>query len=131
MHHLRLTVTNIEESRSFYAPLLSFMGFELSQQSDERLAWAAAAPAGSHQYVILTLAGPQHLSDRADRMRPGLHHFAFAAESRAQVDQLYSVMSDAGVEIECPPAVYHYQPGYYALYMRDPDNIKLEFVHVP
>jgi glyoxylase I family protein len=131
MNHLRLTVTNIDKAREFYEPFLVFMGYELMQRSDVRLAWTAPGPAGGHQHVIVTMAGEAHALNQADGLRPGLHHFAFAADSRAEVDKLHAIMSAAGAEIEGPPAEYHYQPGYYAIYFRDPDDTKLEFVFVP
>jgi glyoxylase I family protein len=36
-----------------------------------------------------------------------------------------------GAEIESGPCEYDYTPGYYALFVHDPDGIKLEFVHRP
>ena len=29
------------------------------------------------------------------------------------------------------PAEYDYEPGYYAVFVRDPDAFKLEVVHIP
>ena len=47
----------------------------------------------------------------------------------------------AGVDEETPrrranrlrrtPSEYGYEPGYYAVFFRDPDGLKLELVHVP
>jgi len=34
-----------------------------------------------------------------------------------------------GVEIESPPREYDYTPGYYAVFLHDPDGLKLEVVH--
>ncbi len=37
----------------------------------------------------------------------------------------------AGAEIESEPREYDYTPGYYAVFFRDPDGIKLEVLHRP
>ena len=40
-------------------------------------------------------------------------------------------MIEQGVTIESGPREYHYTPGYYAVFLYDPDGIKLEIVHEP
>jgi glyoxylase I family protein len=66
-----------------------------------------------------------------DRYRVGVHHVAFEAGSRQEVDERHRWAVDAGTEIESPPKEYAYIPGYYAFFFYDPDGIKLEIVHVP
>ena len=62
---------------------------------------------------------------------PGLHHLAFDADSREQVDGLYTVLKAVGARVLDPPAEYDYCPGYYAVFFADPDGIKLELCHTP
>ena len=69
--------------------------------------------------------------DVADRYAIGLHHLAFSAASREVVDEIAASARQAGAEIESGPREYDYTPGYYALFVHDPDGIKLEFVHRP
>jgi glyoxylase I family protein len=61
----------------------------------------------------------------------GLHHLAFEADSRAQVDERADWARTQSVEIESEPMEYSYLPGYYAVFFYDPDGLKLEIVHVP
>jgi catechol 2,3-dioxygenase-like lactoylglutathione lyase family enzyme len=61
----------------------------------------------------------------------GLHHIAFAAPSRAAVDELHKKLAADGVKILDAPKEYAYVPGFYALYFQDPDGMKLEFAHTP
>jgi glyoxylase I family protein len=68
---------------------------------------------------------------RFDRYRAGVHHVAFRADSREQVEERHRWALERGVEIESPPKEYDYIPGYYAFFFYDPDGIKLEVVHVP
>ena len=66
-----------------------------------------------------------------DRYSVGIHHLAFAAESRAVVDERARWLDDQGATIESGPAEYSYTPGYYAVFFYDPDGLKLEIVHRP
>jgi len=61
----------------------------------------------------------------------GLHHFAFAAPSRAAVDNLHEKLKGMGADVLEPPQEYPYVPGYYAVFFRDPDGMKLEYVYIP
>jgi catechol 2,3-dioxygenase-like lactoylglutathione lyase family enzyme len=61
-----------------------------------------------------------------DRYRIGLHHLAFAAPSRDVVDERAAWLRAQDVEIESGPAEYDYVPGYYAVFFRDRDGLKLE-----
>jgi catechol 2,3-dioxygenase-like lactoylglutathione lyase family enzyme len=51
--------------------------------------------------------------------------------SRAVVDERHEWLVEQGVTVKTPPREYGYVPGYYAVFFRDPDGIKLEIVHVP
>jgi catechol 2,3-dioxygenase-like lactoylglutathione lyase family enzyme len=66
-----------------------------------------------------------------DRYAVGLHHLAFVADSREQVDERAAWLRERGSEIESGPQEYEYTPGYYAVFFHDPDGIKLEIVHRP
>jgi glyoxylase I family protein len=66
-----------------------------------------------------------------ERYAVGLHHLAFAADSRAIVDERAAWLREQGATIESGPQEYQYTPGYYAVFFYDPDAIKLEIVHKP
>ena len=66
-----------------------------------------------------------------DRYGVGVHHVAIAAPSREAVDERAAWLRRDGAEIESGPAEYDYIAGYYAVFLHDPDGIKLEVVHVP
>jgi len=42
-----------------------------------------------------------------------------------------SWLRDQGAEVESGPREYDYTPGYYAVFLFDPDGIKLELLHRP
>ena len=69
--------------------------------------------------------------DTMNRRKPGaLHHLAFKATSRAEVDRLHSELKGIGATIVSPPQEYpeYTPPGYYALFFKDLEGIKYEIV---
>jgi len=61
-----------------------------------------------------------------------LHHAAWRADSRSDVDNLHALLLSIGATILDAPADYPaYGDGYYAVFFADPDGLKLEFVYQP
>jgi catechol 2,3-dioxygenase-like lactoylglutathione lyase family enzyme len=57
-------------------------------------------------------------------------HVAFSAPDRAAVDAVYAVALEAGVEVLHAPREWpEYHPGYYGVFLRDPDGHNVEAVH--
>jgi catechol 2,3-dioxygenase-like lactoylglutathione lyase family enzyme len=129
VHHVDLVVSSIARSLPFYTALLGPLGYhrvgEVEGERGETI-WYVSGPGTS-----IGLREAQAESDSYDRYQVGLHHVAFEAESRAQVDERAGWLHAQGVEIESDPQEYAYLPGYYAVFFYDPDGLKLEIVHVP
>jgi glyoxylase I family protein len=128
VHHVDLVVSSIERSLPFYTQLLGPLGYH-----------SVTGVEGERGETIWYLSGPgtsiglreSTLDDVAfDRYRVGIHHIAFEADSRAQVDER-AEWARAQTELESEPQEYAYLPGYYAVFFYDPDGLKLEIVHVP
>jgi catechol 2,3-dioxygenase-like lactoylglutathione lyase family enzyme len=129
VHHVDLVVSSIERSLPFYTDLLGPLGFHTVSEVE-----------GERGETIFYLGGPgtsvglrEALSESEpyDRYRVGLHHLAFEADSRGQVDERAAWVRAQGGELESEPQEYAYTPGYYAVFFYDPDGLKLEIVHVP
>jgi glyoxylase I family protein len=129
VHHVDLVVSSIERSLPFYSALLGPLGYtrvgEVEGERGETI-WYLSAPGSS-----VGLREAQSDSPAYDRYRVGLHHLAFEASSRSDVDDRTAWLRTQGVEIESEPQEYAYIPGYYAVFFYDPDGLKLEIVHVP
>jgi glyoxylase I family protein len=128
IHHVDLVVSSIERSLPFYSDLLGPIGYtRVSEVEGERgeTIWYLSGP-GSSVGLREAQAEQPH-----DRYAIGLHHLAFEASSRAQVDEIAQWARGQEVQIESEPQEYTYAPGYYAFFFYDPDGIKLEVVHVP
>ena len=75
---------------------------------------------------------PELAGEGVCRRKPGaLHHLAFAADSREEVDRLFAqVRAIPGVRIRTSPRCYpEYTPDYYAFFFYDTEGIEVEIVH--
>jgi glyoxylase I family protein len=129
VHHVDLVVSSIERSLPFYSALLGPLGFHtVSEVEGERgeTIWYIGGPGST-----IGLRQAQSESGSVDRYRVGLHHIAFEADSRREVDERAAWVRAQGLELESEPQEYAYLPGYYAVFFYDPDGLKLEIVHVP
>jgi glyoxylase I family protein len=129
VHHVDLVVSAIGRSLPFYTELLGPLGYhsvgEVEGERGETI-WYLSGPGTS-----IGLREATTDSGAYDRYRVGLHHLAFEAGSRAQVDDRAAWVRTQDVEVEGEPQEYAYQPGYYATFFYDPDGLKLEIAHVP
>ncbi|MGH6916353.1 MAG: VOC family protein [Geminicoccaceae bacterium] len=137
INHLDLTVGDLSVSEPFYDSILGYLGFErlepppgtTSGTTSGRPAWHAKDPA--QRLFSIALCQARRGSRPHDRFTPGLHHLAFQAESREDVDGLHRFLLTNQMTVLDPPADYpQYWPVYYAVFFADPDGLKLEFVHM-
>ena len=129
-HHLDLVVSSLERSLPFYEELLGWTEREeIEGERGERVVYISKRGAA----VTLGLREKQSDAHAApyDRYALGIHHLAFVAGSRGEVDERAEWLRARGVTIESGPQEYGYLPGYYAVFFYDPDGIKLEILHVP
>lgn len=136
IHHVDLTVKDARASRAFYESVLGFMGYKLSAGNpfsavETGFDFDLLTGDGFCSIGILSARG-DNASRMHDRYSPGLHHIAWNAESRADVDAMYVHLQSIGATILDAPAEYpKYGPTYYAVFFADPDGLKLEYVHKP
>jgi len=127
LSHVCLTARDLDVSVAFYDDLMGFLGYRRSEALDDYVEWEG--PAG---WFILRPARTGSADQVHDRYAPGLHHLAWRAASRAEVDALAKLLRDIGAAIESRPAEQpDYGDGYYAVFFLDPDGIKLELAHTP
>ena len=122
LDHLGLQVADVGASAAFYTGVLAAVGV--------REAIRHATPAGD----VVGLCGPAGPPDLwlAPQESPGSRpvHLALTAPSREAVDAVHTAALAAGVEVLHAPRVWpEYHPGYYAVFLRDPDGNNVEAVH--
>ncbi len=128
LSHVDLTITNPEVSHRFYDAVLKYLGFVGGGTDGDNAGGWMNLKTGFN--IALQVASPDGAKVAHDRRAPGLHHLAFDADSREDVDGLHELLLELGATILDPPGEY-YDGGYYAVFFADPDGLKLEFVHLP
>lgn len=134
VHHIDLTVSDLAASRRFYDAVLGFLGYRRTVDYDDGTDWdlVQSDPAVPfHSIGVVAARGPGR--DRVhDRYSPGLHHLAWASDSREDVERMHAMLLSIGATILDPPADYpQYSPDYHAVFFADPDGLKLEYVWSP
>jgi glyoxylase I family protein len=132
LSHVDLTVTDLTSSVDFYDRVLGRLGYRrLDSVGAGAPCWGISDSGGGFFTIALKPARPESKAVRHDRYAPGLHHLAFHADSRGDVEDFHGFLLEIGATILDPPAEYDYTPGYYAVFFADPDGIKLEVVFEP
>lgn len=130
VHHLDLTVADPERSRSFYEAVLGFMGYRTVAEHENGFDMDCAENGELIASIGLLRARGANADRTHDRYSAGLHHIAWCAESRADVDAMHDLLKQIGTTILDAPALYpKYGPEYYAVFFADPDGLKLEYVY--
>jgi catechol 2,3-dioxygenase-like lactoylglutathione lyase family enzyme len=132
--HIQITVKDMDVAVPFYDRFLPLLGFDPRSRSSAVIEdHDFHVVEYSHPLLAFAITSPRKAfaDDTIHRRKPGaLHHLAFKAESRAEVDRLYSELRQIGATIVCEPREYpeYTPPGYYALFFKDPEGIKYEIV---
>jgi catechol 2,3-dioxygenase-like lactoylglutathione lyase family enzyme len=126
INHIGLTVSDMTRAAAFYEALLTHLGYERVEDTAQHILWAG--PGGA---LGISPARPELAQRKHNRYAVGLHHLAFHAPRREDVDAAFEKLRAMGAEVTDEPAEYEYLPGFYAVYFLDPDGIKLEVAHTP
>jgi glyoxylase I family protein len=129
VHHLRLTVTDVQRSREFYTGLL---GFQVAAESpppgdpaaDEVFSILFGGIVMIRGNLIMGLRPMAPAGDRFDPDRVGLDHLSFGVASREELEQAARLFDERGVthgEITRLPSF-----GIDVLPFTDPDGVQLE-----
>jgi catechol 2,3-dioxygenase-like lactoylglutathione lyase family enzyme len=127
VHHVALTVTDLEASRAWYRRLL-----ETDPVVDEDVPDLPGHHKGFHHTIFVLPSGcilalhAHHGGGRADRfdeLRSGLDHIGFGCADRVELERLQARLDELGIQ---HGGIADDSLGH-GLSFRDPDNIALEF----
>ncbi|RJO79880.1 VOC family protein [Nocardia panacis] len=130
IHHVRLTVTDIDRSRRFYHDVLGLAiaaesagdpGNEAVRNDPEQLYGGVVFQIGD---MLLGLRPVAPAGDRFDSARVGLDHLSFSVDSEAELHSVAARL--AAAEIEHGAVTPLPQFGITILSFSDPDGIHLE-----
>ncbi|KGM32088.1 VOC family protein [Inquilinus limosus] len=126
LHHVEIYVSDLSASHGFWSTLLARIGYRETGRWDDGFTLAGDdAP-----YLTFVQVADRHASRPYHRCGVGLNHLAFRVNGRDAVDSLRQHCLRTGI-----PCLYEDRypfanggTDYYALFVEDPDRIKVEFV---
>ncbi|WP_241781873.1 VOC family protein [Paenibacillus sp. DMB5] len=131
--HIQITVKDIRVAEAFYDKFLPLLGYDIQNK--------ASIAISEHDFIVVEYLHPSlafgitspraaFQNEEIHRRKPGsLHHLAFKAETRKEVDDIYLSLVEIGAIIVEQPRLYpEYAPDYYAVFFKDLEGIKYEVV---
>jgi catechol 2,3-dioxygenase-like lactoylglutathione lyase family enzyme len=117
--HLGLQATDVAAAAAAYLRLLAPLGVREAMRFPGPVV-GMAGPDGIPHFWLSPAAGPTNHEA----------HVAFAAPDRAAVDAVHEAALAYGAEVLHAPRIFtEYHPGYYAVFLRDPDGHNVEAVN--
>jgi catechol 2,3-dioxygenase-like lactoylglutathione lyase family enzyme len=131
--HIQITVKDIKVAEEFYDKFLPIIGFDIKNKVsafiEEHDFYVIEY---THELLAFAITSPRvaFKNDVVNRRKPGaLHHLAFKANSRDEVDSAYSELKKIDAVLVSEPQLHpEYGENYYAVYFKDLENIKYEIV---
>lgn len=122
LHHIELNVSDLKASRKFYDRLFSLLGYTVHQEWEEGFSYKQGSA-----YIVFVQTADEFLENGYHRKAAGLNHLAFHASSTLEVDAITEKMQQSGVDILYQDRhPYAGGGGTYAVFMEDPDRLKIE-----
>lgn len=120
--HLSLGVADLDRAAAFYDACLAPLGLVPLWRQPRAVGYGPPGFTGEAPFAIVLGGAEAHAPGKG-------FHLAFAARSRAAVDGFHAAaVARGGVDEGAPGIREHYDPGYYAAFVRDPDGHRLEAV---
>jgi len=125
--HVDLVCRDLGRSLAFYREVLGPLGLEeavlFPGERGEQIHYLRFPGAGSGSLGLRQALEEQEFELYA----PGLHHVAFAVETRADVDAAHAAAVETGAEVLHAPRLFpQYHPDFYATFFLDPDGFRIE-----
>jgi catechol 2,3-dioxygenase-like lactoylglutathione lyase family enzyme len=119
--HLGVQAASVETSLAFYLETFAAIGLREAMRfpAGDSFVVGLSGADGIPGFWLSPAAGPETRE----------LHVAFSAPDRHAVDAVYQAALTAGTEVLHAPREWpEYHPGYYAVFLRDPDGHNVEAV---
>lgn len=122
--HIYVTVSDLRESEKFYDAVMTALGFRKNQfeiNGEKHIQYF-----NRHFGYVLR---PAREKTAHSSYAPGLHHFCLRVDSENDVKQAARKLKEAGIPVSEPELYPDYAPDYVAVFLSDPDGIRLEITN--
>ena len=86
---------------------------------------------GARTALGIQRCADEHVGERFNPNRVGMHHLCFRARSREDVEAIAKKLREMDAFIDRGPIEGDWAPGYYYVVFEDPDGIRLEVNYLP
>ena len=124
LDHIYVTVSDMEKSERFYDAVMATLGFrknEFSMGGERHVQYY-----NRHFGYVLR---PARSTETHNPYAPGLHHLCFRVERAEDVKEAARMLAGVNVPIGEPRLYPEYAPDYFAVFLTDPDGIRLEITN--
>lgn len=122
--HIYVTVSDLEKSEKFYDVLMSVLGFRKNQfqiDGEKHIQYY-------NRYFGYVLR-PARTTNPHDPYTPGLHHFCLRVDSIKDIEEATNQLKAQNISISKPKLYPEYAPDYFAVFLSDPDGLRLEITN--
>jgi catechol 2,3-dioxygenase-like lactoylglutathione lyase family enzyme len=122
LDHIGIQVQDVGKSLAFYLSTFAPIGMREAMRFPVGGSFVVglAGPGGPPDFWLVPSGGPETRE----------LHVAFRAPDRDAVDAVHEAAVAAGAEVLHAPREWpEYHPGYYGVFLRDPDGHNVEAVH--
>ncbi len=123
--HIYLAVREPARSEAFYDRLMPALGF----RKNEFVLGGERHVQYYNRHFGLVLRPARGNPPAHNPYAPGLHHLCLRVERSEDVDAAAARLRALGIEVSSPRLYPDYAPDYYALFIEDPDGIRLEITN--
>lgn len=124
LHHIEINVSNLQKTVQFWSWLLEELDYEPFQKWDGGKSWRLA-----DTYIVFVQVEERFRKIPYHRKAVGLNHLAFHGKSKEHVDEIMRALEANGIPILYKDRhPYAGGPNHYAVFLEDPDRIKIEIV---
>lgn len=122
--HLYVAVSDMARSERFYDVVMTVLGFRKN-------AFQLGGEAHVHYYNrhFGYVLRPARASGPHNPYAPGLHHVCLRVESEDDVTEVARRLKELGVSVTEPKRYPEYAPNYFAVFLTDPDGVRLEITN--
>lgn len=122
--HVYLAVSDLSASEKFYDAVMDVLGFRKNSfdiDGDKHVQYY-----NRHFGVVLR---PARGRVPHDPYAPGLHHFCLRVEGEKEVSEAAAQLKARRINVSEPKLYPQYAPDYVAIFLSDPDGIRLEITN--
>lgn len=122
--HIYVTVSDIEKSESFYDAVMGILGFRKNQ-----FLFGGEKHVQYYNRHFGYVLRPARTTQAHNPYAPGLHHFCLRVESENEVKEAAARLKEQNISVSEPRLYPEYSPDYFAVYLTDPDGLRLEITN--